>query len=85
MEKQLRGQRAQELLRNEILLQSLKEMEEHYIEAWKKGRTIEVREDAHRYVTLLSNFKDHLSSLVLTGALDAKRIAELEGRRSLWK
>ena len=48
MEKQRRGQMAQELLRNDLLLQSLKEMEAHYIDAWKKGRTLEAREDAHR-------------------------------------
>jgi hypothetical protein len=85
MEKQLRGQKAEALLNDGLLKEAMIALEEAYVAAWKKARTAEAREDAHRYVSLLTNFKNHLSSVVLTGALDAKRQAELQGRRFTWK
>lgn len=81
MEKEQRGQMAQALLANDLLKETFETLEEVYIAAWKAARTQEAREDAHRYVQLLSKFKDHLASLALTGELESRRLAELKGRR----
>ncbi len=85
MEKEVRGQRAQALLKDKLLIESLGALEELYTEAWRRGRTLAAREDAHRYVTLVEKFREHLTSLVLTGTLEGKRKADLEGRRFTWK
>lgn len=62
----------------------LSEMDAHYTNEWRKASTVEAREDAHRYVTLLNKFRGHLSAVALSGAVASEAIA-LEERRRGWK
>jgi hypothetical protein len=85
MNKEIRGQRAEALLKDKLLNESLNALEEHYTDAWRRCRTLTGREDAHRYITLIGKFREDLASVVLTGTLEGRRKAELEGRKPFWK
>jgi hypothetical protein len=76
--------RAQEVLGNEAFTGTLERLENTYVKAWKNAKTLEAREDAHRYVQLCRRFEGDLKSIVLDGQLTAKRVKELEGRKTLW-
>lgn len=60
----------------------LAEMTAEYVAEWKKAKTIEAREDAHRYVSLIEKFKLSLNAVALSGELASQAIA-LKDKR--WK
>lgn len=60
----------------------LSEMASEYVNRWKKAETVEAREDAHRYVTLIEKFKTSLNAVALSGAMASEAIA-LKDKR--WK
>jgi hypothetical protein len=76
---------AQRVLDSELTKEAFDRLEEEYLKAWRNGRTVEQREDAHRYMTLVDKFRRHFRSVVTTGDIEAKDQKELEGRRSLWR
>jgi len=81
----VRGRAAEDLLRNELLAEIFDALDEQYVQAWRGAKTVEVREDAHRYVTIIDKVISDLQSVALTGDLDRKRKAELEtGKRPLF-
>lgn len=80
-----RGQRAEILLKDPLLRQTLEGLEEEYIKAWKQARTLDAREDAHRLIHLIERFRDHLASLAFTGTLTSRQNADLEGRERFWR
>lgn len=80
-----RGQRAEVLLKDPLLRQTLEDLEEEYIKAWKQARTLDAREDAHRLIHLIERFRDHLASLAFTGTLTSRQSADLEGRERFWR
>ena len=81
MNKLQRGHAAQVLLDSDIFKEVLAETEQHYIQAWRQARTVEAREDCHRYLTLTAKITDHLKSIATTGALERRALDELEGRK----
>lgn len=76
--------RAGEVLNNEAFLAVCESLAEAYIEAWRKSKTIEAREDAHRYVNLCERFVSDLKAMVLDGQMTRKRVNELVGKKPLW-
>lgn len=80
-----RGQRAEILLKDPLLRQTLKGLEEEYIKAWKQAKTLDAREDAHRLIHMIERFREHLASLAFTGALTSRQNADLEGRERFWR
>ena len=85
MDKLERGRRAEILLGDPLLGQTLEDLEAEYVKAWRKAKTLEARENAHRLVGLIDQFRDHLASLALTGTLNARNRAQLEGRERFWR
>ncbi len=77
------GLQAAALLNNEQFEKCLDRLEEEYTKAWKAGRTIDARENAFRYVSLLSRLKEDLTAVITTGTISQKRVAELRDERSL--
>lgn len=78
-----RGFKAKSLLENELFNEVLARLEASYLKNWKCAKTVEHREDMHRYVSLLICFKGDLQSMATTGELTKKRVAELEQTRKL--
>lgn len=70
-----RGQRAEILLKDPLLKQTLEGLEDEYVKAWKQARTLDAREDAHRLIHLIERFRDHLASLSV--AISEHRTSEL--------
>ena len=80
MDKIARGIAADHLLKNELLREILNTMDEAYTAAWRAAKTVEAREDCHRYATLLTNFVADIQSVANTGAIEAERQRQLEGK-----
>lgn len=74
-----RGLQAESLLSSELFNELLTELEASYIGTWKIANTVEAREDLHRYMVLIAQFKTDLQSVANTGRLTAVRRATLEG------
>ena len=72
---------AQRILDSEVTQDALDKLEKVYIAAWRNGKTVEAREDAHRYLTVLGKFAQHFRSLTTTGELEAQEQKRLEGRK----
>ena len=83
MDKIQRGHAAQALLDNELLKECFVTLSDNYTQAWFDGRTVDVREDCHRYVQLIAKLKQDLTSIATTGAFERKRLDELEGKRKI--
>jgi len=77
--KQWRGNEARELLQSEVFTACLDALREAYIRQWQIAGTVEAREDAHRYVTLIAKLKDDLESIATTGELERRRLGALSG------
>lgn len=65
------GNRAKEILENEVFLQVFTDIEQELIEAWKNApqRDVEGREKIHQLTTLLAKVKAHLQSTFESGKL----------------
>lgn len=85
MDKVERGRRAEALLGDPLFEDVLQNLESYYIEKWRRGESLQARENAHRYVTLIGRLREDLTSQALTGTLKSKRQAELEGRLRRWR
>lgn len=79
-EKAQRGEKAAQLLEDPLLQETLAALKNAYVEAWTSGKTVEAREDAHRYVMLCKKFVDDLKSVAKDGTMAAHRTKELEGK-----
>lgn len=84
-EKLERGFKASTLLNNEFFNECFDRLEQRYIEAWRASLTVEAREDAHRYVTLIGWLKQDLQSIANTGDIEAARLKALEEGRERQK
>jgi len=80
MDKIQRGISAQALLENELLKECFATLGDTYTQSWFDGKTVEAREDCHRYVTLLAKLKQDIQSIATSGKLEQARLKELEGR-----
>lgn len=78
-----RGEQARRLLDDDLFKETVATLERKYIETWRNGKTVEIREDAHRYLKTLDAIVGHFRSIATTGKLATQQIAELEGRTGL--
>ena len=82
-ERMARGQRAKELLENELIVEAFEKLEASYFTAWKNAKTAEDRENVHRYWVNLAGLKGQLNSVITEGKVADKTIREMEGRPTL--
>lgn len=74
-----RGFQAEQLLENTILKETLSELDAEYHRAWRDAKTVEAREDLHRYVKVLERIVTDIKQVAVTGQLEQRRLKELEG------
>lgn len=78
--KQARGQRAEELLRNELLRDTLKKLEEEYTEAWKQThfKDDDARQRLWQAVQIVRKVTEHLTKLVTDGKIATKDLGKIK-------
>ncbi len=72
-----RGRAAGHLLENEIFREVMNGLDAQYHAAWRDAKTIEAREDCHRYVCLVEKFIADITAISTNGKFAANRIREL--------
>ncbi len=75
-----RGYQANALLESSIFKECMAKLEARYIEAWKAATTVDLREDAHKYVRLLEWLAADIQEIATTGALTQQRLDLLQGK-----
>jgi len=78
LEEQDRGAKAEALLKNSVLSDSFKSLDELYLEAWK-STSIEQeaqREKIFQMYQALQTFRGHLEEMVTTGKLASSQIEQ---------
>lgn len=83
-QRQHRASEASRLIENVAFVEAVANLDKTYIQAWRNAKTVEAREDAHRYMMLLNRFSADLKAMVFDGAVTDKRVIELEGRKRSW-
>jgi hypothetical protein len=75
----VRGARAHELLKNELLKESFATLERDYIEAWKitPARDTDGRERLWQAVNIVGKVRDHLVKVANDGKLAQRHLNEL--------
>lgn len=76
-----RGERAQRILEEQIVVDALDTLERQYIAAWRSAKTVEAREDCHRYIKVLEKFKAHFGQAMGDGAMARRELSEISGKR----
>lgn len=84
VDKDRRGAQAEQLLSDDLLNETLDKLEEDYVALWKSSTSIEVREDAHRYVQVIEKFRGHLRSVATTGDLSRQEAKDLTGKKGFF-
>lgn len=79
-----RGYQARALIDNKLLGECLEKLTTEYTNAWRSAVTVEARENAHKFVTLIEKLKQDLQSIALTGELARKRDKDLTGESRRW-
>lgn len=81
-----RGDNAERLLRDPLIAEAFDIIRAEYIAAWENApaRDTEGRERIWAHLQALGKVKGHLESVVATGKITKKQMAELEGRRSFF-
>lgn len=79
-EKIERGHQANALLESSVFKDCMAKLETRYIEAWKAATTVELREDAHKYVRLLEWLMADIQEIAVTGAMTQQRVDALQGK-----
>jgi hypothetical protein len=73
------GARAEALIKNELLQEAFKKLEDDYVAAWKTWPAADAagRERLWQAVNVLGKVKDHLSHIVSDGKLAQRQLSEL--------
>ncbi len=79
MDKIQRGIAAKHLLDNELLKEILNELDGTYHAAWRNAKTVEAREDCHRFVKLLERLTANIRTIAITGKLAEEDLKLAEG------
>ena len=80
-----RGHMAKAMMESEAFQSTINDLLQRYVDAWIAGKSVEAREDAHRYVTVIGLLKNDLRSMAMTGDLTRQRLEVLEGgKQTLW-
>jgi hypothetical protein len=74
-----RGARAEALIKNELLQEAFKKLEDDYVAAWKTWPAADAagRERLWQAVNVLGKVKDHLARVVADGKLAQRQLGEL--------
>lgn len=78
-----RGLQADALLQNELFREALNNLDAEYHAAWRAAKSVEAREDCHRYVTLITKLTDHIRSVSTTGKLEEAQRKAIEGKKGI--
>jgi hypothetical protein len=74
-----RGARAEALIKNELLQEAFKKLEDDYVAAWKTWPAADAagRERLWQAVNVLDKVKDHLARVVADGKVAQRQLNEL--------
>jgi hypothetical protein len=74
-----RGARAEALIKNELLQEAFKKLEDDYVAAWKTWPAADAggRERLWQAVNVLGKVKDHLARMAADGKLARRQLSEL--------
>lgn len=75
-----RGLTANHLLENSLFREVMDSLDAQYHALWREAKTIEAREDCHRYVTLIGKMLSDIQSIATTGKLTQQRVDEISGK-----
>lgn len=80
-----RGQRAQEVLENPLVIESFALIESEIMKAWEDSpvRDIDGREKLYQMLTMGRKFKRHFESVVQTGEMARRTLADYARRERL--
>lgn len=78
MSKEDRAAQAHALIDEGLFAQSLAMLEATYIQRWRDAQTAEEREDYHRRVRLIDEFRADMREVIITGDIAAKEAAEAQ-------
>lgn len=80
-----RGEKAEALLKDELLSESFKELETSYIRHWSSTEAAETvaRENYWRAVQILGDVRKHLAMVATNGRIAAKELDQLGGLNRL--
>ena len=78
-----RGQRAQNLLNDEVLISTLDTMEAEYLKAWRDSKPVETefREQLWMLSGLIKEFRVHLNVTASNGKMDQAQIDKLRKQK----
>lgn len=79
-ERKARAQKAARFLEDPLVVEALAALDDQYVKIWRDAKTLEAREDAHRFITLLAKFEGHLSAMMSDGVFADSEVRALEGR-----
>jgi len=72
-----RGQKAKALLENPLLTEAFDKVDSLLVEIWRDAKDPNIREDAHRAVSLLPKIKAAIETHVHAGDLAKKKLEQL--------
>lgn len=81
MDRSKRGDVARRILEDDLFKEAAIELDRIYVNVWRNAKTIEAREDAHRYMVLLNRMLTHFKSIATTGEIEKRALKELEGKK----
>lgn len=76
----LRGKRAQEVLDNEVYVESFALLESEVIQKWRESRNPEDREQLHQFLLMLGQVQTALESVMRSGVVAADLIGRKKSR-----
>ncbi len=81
-----RAARAQRLLDDELLVEAFDTLDRDYLKAWRAtaARDTDARERLWQAVQVVAKVRDHLASVVGSGKLAQRELAELAERKRRW-
>lgn len=82
-QRQARGQQAESFLAHPLIREILSDLDGEYHARWRDAKTVEAREDLHRYVKVVERLSADLLTIAQTGQLERARIKELEGKKGI--
>lgn len=83
MSKEDRAAQAKALVDSGLFAESLAKIEANYIQLWREAKTTEQREDYHRRICLIDEFRADMREVITTGDIAAKE-AETQPKAKSW-
>lgn len=84
MSKEDRAAQAHALIDEGLFAQSLAMLEATYIQRWRDAQTAEEREDYHRRVRLIDEFRADMREVIITGDIAAKEAETQPKAKTKW-